>query len=144
MIIIIIDIITVGTIHSKSKCYFTTSGKTFLYSLYTYRLSSSKCDPMQQNILAKRNRPELKLQVTLSLSMHSPFTMWLFQSTSHTWTFGRVGHLISIILCMGFLQWRRATIFWGCDATEYIQQEINNDNSHKTVKSRLTLYQHSA
>ena len=25
-----------------------------------------------------------------------------------------------------------------CDATEYIQQEINNDNSHKTVMSRLT------
>src|SRR6218665_1101393 len=24
------------------------------------------------------------------------------------------------------------------DATEYIQQEINNDNSHNTVKSRLT------
>ena len=37
----------------------------------------------------------------------------------------------------------RNNFFWGCplhwgDATEYIQQEINNDNSHKTVKSRLT------
>ena len=36
----------------------------------------------------------------------------------------------------------RNNFFWGCplhwgDATEYIQQEINNDNSHKTVKSRL-------
>ena len=48
--------------------------------------------------------------------------------------------LNQIIHCM---QWRRATIFGGCpfhwcDATESIQQEINNDNSHKTVKSRLT------
>ena len=37
----------------------------------------------------------------------------------------------------------RNNFFWGCplhwcEATEYIQQEINNDNSHKTVKSRLT------
>ena len=37
----------------------------------------------------------------------------------------------------------RNNIFGGCplhwcDATEYIQQEINNDNSQKTEKSRLT------
>src|SRR6218665_583050 len=28
--------------------------------------------------------------------------------------------------------------FGRCDATDYIQQKINNENSHKTVKSRLT------